>query len=85
MRAEASTVNEVIETFKLKHAETESKIGLLTIENDKMKKDVYLCKAKVNAMMKRVENFHNLLHISMKWLSMMTSICTEGRSHIIKS
>lgn len=41
LSAEASTADEVIDTFKVRYIETELRIGFLTTENEKMKKEVH--------------------------------------------
>ncbi|CAA2971088.1 Hypothetical predicted protein [Olea europaea subsp. europaea] len=44
LKAEVSIVDEVIEALKVKEDEAESRIGLRTAENEKIKKEVHLCK-----------------------------------------
>lgn len=64
LKVEASTSNEVIKAFKLRYVETESRLGLLTFENEDLHMEVYLCKAKVNVLMQLVEIFDNLHKIA---------------------
>ncbi|CAA3005464.1 Hypothetical predicted protein [Olea europaea subsp. europaea] len=52
LKAEASTTDEVIKAFRVKQAQSKLRVGLLTAKNEKMKKEIHLCKAEVNALMK---------------------------------
>lgn len=60
LEVEASFANEIIEGFKMRLAEVESRLGLLTFESEDFKKEVHICKTKVNARTKQVENSNNL-------------------------
>lgn len=46
IKVDGLIVDEVIEGLRVKQAEIESRVGLLTAENEKMKKEAHLCKAK---------------------------------------
>lgn len=60
VKVEFSTTDEVIEAFKVRHAEAELRLGLLSTKNEDLNKEVHLCKVELNVLIKRVESSNNL-------------------------
>lgn len=82
LKAEASTADEVIEAFKAKWEELETKVGQLSTENVELKEEVHLCKSEVNALTKRVENSDNLQKIASTALEMANQDRTTLRAQV---
>ncbi|CAA2965035.1 Hypothetical predicted protein [Olea europaea subsp. europaea] len=56
LKAKACTTDEVIEALRVKQDEAESRVRLLTTENEKIKKEVHLCKVELNGVEEPVVN-----------------------------
>ncbi|CAA2934687.1 Hypothetical predicted protein [Olea europaea subsp. europaea] len=81
LRVEPSTTNEVIEAFKVKHAEAELRMRPLQME---MKKEVHPYITEVSALIKRVENSDNLHKIDLLALEMTKKEKVELKSQVGK-
>ncbi|CAA3001163.1 Hypothetical predicted protein [Olea europaea subsp. europaea] len=58
VKVESSITDEVIDAFKVRHAEAELRLGLLSTENEDLNKEVHLCKAGKVVVIMYLEHFH---------------------------